>query len=88
MKESFNFFSQQNLDASSTSYCLREQCTVGHLSMAVLVFKEIESDTIYEQRPSMNTCCQYELRILFASSRLLCSYYITGVHTRLLSFTM
>ena len=64
------------------------QCTVGHLSMAVLVFKEIESDTMYEQRPSMNTCCQYELRILFARSRLLYTYYVTGVHTRLLSFTM
>ena len=32
-------------------------CTVGHLSMAVLFFKEIERDTMYEQIPSMNTCC-------------------------------
>ena len=31
-------------------------CTVGHLSMAVLVFQEIEIDTMYEHLlPGMNT---------------------------------
>ena len=36
---------------------LLSHCTVGQLSMAGLVFKEIERDTMYEQIPSMNTCC-------------------------------
>ena len=36
---------------------LCNQCTVGYLSMAGLVFKEIERDTMYEQIPSMNTYC-------------------------------
>ena len=30
---------------------------MGHLSMAGLVFQEIEIDTMYEHIPSMNTCC-------------------------------
>ena len=53
------------------------QYTVGHLSMAVLVFQEIEIDTMYEHIPSMITCH------LALTQNSICYVVDFCVHTRL-----